>query len=79
MKRNPYESEYKKMKAEQDRINRKIEIGRYLIEHRNYGVRKLSKEFSLGKSQVHQDLKDLRYIDDDLYVQCKNILKSHRV
>lgn len=77
-KKHPLEIEYNRMKRDDERIQRKIEIGNYLLDHRNYGVRMIAKEFMLGKSTVHQDLHDLRYIDDDLYVQCTNILRKHK-
>lgn len=77
-KKHPLEIEYNRMKRDDERIQRKIEIGNYLLDHRNYGVRMIAKEFMLGKSTVHQDLHDLRYIDDDLYVQCMNILRKHK-
>lgn len=77
-KKHPLEIKYNRMKRDDERIQRKIEIGNYLLDHRNYGVRMIAKEFMLGKSTVHQDLHDLRYIDDDLYVQCTNILRKHK-
>ena len=33
---------------------------------------------SIRKSQLHRDLHELRNIDDDLYVQCRNILRRHK-
>lgn len=77
-KKHPLEVEYNRMKRKEVRVQRKIDIGNYLLDHRDYGVRKIAKEFMLGKSTVHQDLHDLKYIDDDLYVQCMNVLKRHK-
>lgn len=75
---HPFEKEYNRMKREEGRIARKIEIGNYLLDHRSFGVRRIAKEFCIEKSQVYRDLQDLRYIDDDLYVQCKIILRKHK-
>ena len=55
-----------------------VEIGMYLLDHRGLSIRKLAKEFGIGKSQVHRDLHRLRLLNDDLYVQCMNVLKKHR-
>lgn len=46
-------------------------------DHPTYNVRKLSREFSISKSQVNRDLHNLRFIDDELYISCTHILKSH--
>lgn len=54
-----------------------VEIGIYLIDHKSLSVRNLAKEFCISKSQVHRDLHRLRNLNDDLYVQCMNILRRH--
>ena len=59
--------------------NRCIEIANWLIDNPRDSVRKISKEFCVSKSQVHRDLHNLRFIDDDLYIQCMNILKKHKI
>jgi len=42
-------------------------------------IRSCASEFLMSKSQVHRDLTErLKHIDDDLYVQVKNILKKHK-
>lgn len=50
----------------------------WLLDHPKDSVRKIAREFCISKSQVHRDLHELEYIDDDLYVQCRNILRRHR-
>lgn len=50
----------------------------WLLDHPKDGVRKIAREFCISKSQVHRDLHELKYIDDDLYIQCRNILRRHR-
>lgn len=78
---HPLEIEYQRMKREEARIARKLEIAQYLIDNPSLGVRKIAKEFAIGKSTVHQDLIDLKKLGDDcddLYVQCRNILMKHR-
>ncbi len=49
----------------------------WLIDNPNDSIRKLAREFDISKSQLHRDLHELRHIDDDLYVQCMNILRRH--
>lgn len=48
------------------------------MDHPKDSVRKIAREFCISKSQVHRDLHELKHIDDDLYVQCRNILRRHR-
>lgn len=50
----------------------------WLIDNTNYSIRGIAREFMISKSQVHRDLHELKHIDDDLYVQVKNILRKHR-
>lgn len=50
----------------------------WLLAHPKDSVRKIAREFCISKSQVHRDLHELKHIDDDLYVQCRNILRRHR-
>lgn len=50
----------------------------WLLDHPKDSVRKIAREFCISKSQVHRDLHELKHIDDDLYVQCRNILRRHR-
>lgn len=65
---------FKKFEIE-DRI---LKIGQYLIDNPKCSIRKLSEEFMISKSQVHRDFHSMKYIDDDLYVQIKNILRKRR-
>lgn len=50
----------------------------YLLDHPTDSVRKMAREFGISKSQIHRDLHELKNIDDDLYVQCRNILRRHK-
>lgn len=50
----------------------------WLLDHPKDSVRKIAREFCISKSRVHRDLRELKHIDDDLYVQCRNILRRHR-
>ena len=59
----------------EDRCKREAE---YLLNHPNSSIRKVAREFGVSKSQLHRDLHELKHIDDDLYIQCKNILRRHR-
>ena len=52
--------------------------GEWLIDNPKQSIRDIAKEFDISKSQLHRDLHKLKHIDDDLYVQCKNILRRHR-
>lgn len=58
--------------------DRKIDIGNYLISHKELSLVKLGHIFHISKSQAHRDLHDLAYINLDLYFQCKDILFSHK-
>ena len=55
-----------------------VEIGIFLLDNRTLSVRKLSEEFGVSKSQIHRDLHRLKLLNDDLYIQCMNILKNHK-
>lgn len=50
----------------------------WLLDHPSDSIRKVAREFGVSKSQLHRDLHELKHIDDDLYVQCRNILRRHR-
>lgn len=50
----------------------------WLIDNPKDSIRKVAREFCVSKSQLHRDLHELKHIDDDLYVQCMNILRKHR-
>jgi hypothetical protein len=55
-----------------------IELANLMIQY-DWSLRVLSDNSIYGKSHIHRVLtQDLRYIDDDLYVQCKNIMKKHK-
>lgn len=55
-----------------------IELANLMIQN-NWSLRVLADNSIYGKSHIHRVLtQDLRYIDDDLYVQCKNIMKKHK-
>lgn len=55
-----------------------VEIGIFLLDNRALSVRKLSEEFGVSKSQIHRDLHRLKLLNDDLYIQCMNVLKNHK-
>lgn len=50
----------------------------WLLEHPKDSIRQIAREFCVSKSQLHRDLHALKYIDDELYVQCRNILRRHK-
>ena len=50
---------------------------KWLIDNPKDSIRKMAREFGISKSQLHRDLHALKHIDDDLYVQCKTILRRH--
>lgn len=54
------------------------EIARYMIVY-NTSIRETAQEFDIPKTTVHRWIyKELRLIDNDLFVQVKNKLKSRR-
>lgn len=59
----------------EDRCIREAE---WLLDNPKNSIRKLAREFGISKSQLHRDIHALKYIDDDLYVQCRNILRRHK-
>lgn len=53
-------------------------LGQYLIDYPKMSIRQIAREQMMSKSQVHRDLHELRFIDDDMYCQCMNILRRRR-
>lgn len=75
-----YEDSYGNIQFISESDNTKLTIAKYLIDRPKTSVRGLSREFGIPKSTIHEWLtNDLKYLDDDVYVQCKNILKKHKV
>lgn len=52
-----------------------LEIGQYIIDNPSYSIKQVASEYELSSKTIRKYLNDLQYIDDDLYLQCKNILK----
>ena len=67
-------AEFRRAEIE-ERCKREAE---WLLDHPSDSIRKVAREFGVSKSQLHRDLHELKHIDDDLYVQCRNILRRHR-
>lgn len=62
----------------QEKIEERIiQEAQWMIDNPRTSIRQLAREFSMSKSQVHRDLHALRHINDDMYVQVKNILRTH--
>ena len=59
--------EYFRRQAVEDRCKQEAQ---WLIDNPKDSIRKMAREFCISKSQLH--------IDDDLYVQCRNILRRHK-
>lgn len=57
---------------------RREQIGRWMLDHRDDSIRKIAKEFMLSKSQCHRDIHNLRCQDDELYIQCINVLRRRK-
>lgn len=54
------------------------EIARYMIVY-NTSIRETSREYDIPKTTLHRWIyKELRFIDDKLFIQVKNKLKSRR-
>jgi len=70
-----WEREYFRESKIEDRCKT---LADWLIDHPKDSIRKMAREFGLSKSQVHRDIHNLKHIDDDMYVQCRNILRRHR-
>ena len=55
-----------------------VDYAQYMVDHR-CSVRTISKEFDVPKTTMHKYLAhNLKYIDDDLYIQCRNIMKNNK-
>ena len=55
-----------------------VEIARYMIVY-DASIREASYEFDIPKTTLHRWIyKELRFINDELFVQIKNRLKSRR-
>lgn len=54
-----------------------INIAQWLIDNPQDSIRKMAREFGISKSQLHRDIHRLKHIDNDLYIQCINILRRH--
>lgn len=54
------------------------EIASFMIVY-NTSIRETAQEYDIPKTTLHRWIyKELRFIDDDLFVQVKNKLKSRR-
>lgn len=74
-----YPAWYRK-ELKREEIERRCKmLGEYLLDNPQYSIRKLAYEHCMSKSQVHRDLHELRFIDDDLYCQVMRILKRRRL
>lgn len=67
--------EYFRRQVIEDRCKQEAQ---WLIDNPKDSIRKVAREFCISKSQLHRDLHELRNIDDDFYVQCRNILRRHK-
>jgi len=55
-----------------------VEVAQAMIDY-NWSCMQIQKKMFIPHSTAHRWLKyELKYIDDDLFVQCKNILKKHK-
>lgn len=73
-----YSDEYEKWAQEKKNEETAVECATYCIQY-NWSVRKIALNMGLTRSTVYRYLtKALKYIDDDLYVQCKHRLRRHK-
>ena len=55
-----------------------LKCAEYCIDY-NMSLRSIAENTGLGKTTVWKYLtQELKYIDDDLFIQCKNILNKHK-
>lgn len=55
-----------------------IDYANYLIDHK-CSLRQLALMFDVPRARMQRYLtEDLQYIDDDLFIRCKNILDKRR-
>lgn len=55
-----------------------IELANLMIEY-DWSIRTLSENTLYSRTSIHRALtKKLPYIDDELYIQCRSIMKQHK-
>lgn len=60
------------------RRNKILYCANYIIEY-DMTIREVAQEMCISRTSVYRYVTDyLKHIDDDLYIQVKNILKKHR-
>lgn len=73
-----YENSYGEYMTISKKEQLQLEIAQYLIDNPSLSIKKIAEEFMLSDTTVRRYLKNIQYIDDDIYMQCKNILKRRR-
>lgn len=66
----------KSLKYFQREVDIKV-LAEYIIDY-NMSLRKAARECRIPYTTAHSMLQELKYIDDDLWVQVKNRLKKRR-
>lgn len=61
-----------------DKERLQIDIAQYLIDNPTLSIKAIAVEFMLSTTTVRRYLNNIQYIDDDLFVQCKSILKRRK-
>ena len=63
----------------------RIRLSESIIDYANYmidnhcSLRRLCKDFLVPYTTMHKYLtEELKYIDDDLFIQCRNIMKNNK-
>ena len=67
---------YEKLEYEREKLI--LKCAEYCLDY-DWSLREIAENTGLGKTTVHKYLtKILKHMDDDLYVRCKNRLRSHQ-
>lgn len=71
-------SEIEAKRKEEAMYQRKLRIGQWLIDNQRESITDISWDFMISRSQVWRDLDSLKYIDMEMYDQCRTILNRHK-
>lgn len=73
-KNDPWYYEY--LRYEREKVI--LKCAEYCIDY-NMSLREIAENLCIGKTTAHKYLtKELKYLDDDLYIQCKYKLRKNQ-
>ena len=73
-----YKNSYGEYVEINDKEQLQLKVAQYLIDNPTLSIKQIAIEFLLSSTTIRRYLKNIQYIDDDLYMRCKNILKRRK-